>query len=252
LPEEDSLSEEASLSQLVQSDRWSDVLLRIRNKESIDSEGLQALYFEALFRLKLYDDLCTDLGQRLSVNSTAINKITVDTIESLDQTVSLRLLLAEAKLLSGRGSEAMDLFRSLQQWLETVTLSPTLTSRKLFWHWQVRGALCNALIRQRSWKPALRLLRTLSMEAKNGEGEREVLAACEVLLLSRLGRLLLQVGAVQAANAHMESLSNILANFPSLGSQPHLQTQSLLLQGLLQFAEDKVLDNCTFVFKQFH
>lgn len=214
--------------------------------DSIEKDAVLACRFEALFRLKQYDELTVEVSDLLP----AVEADCADGLSRalLDRAASLRLLLSEVKCLSGRSSEAFEALRSLQDWLDALALLPSAgphAVRLKFWSWHVSCHVCNAHVRLRSWRSALRLLRDLSAQldqllpACANEEERCDVTNTKVVLLCRASKLFLQIGAVKAATSHHDLACRLMARNPPLAADGYLQAQTLLLQGLLQFSEEK-------------
>jgi tetratricopeptide (TPR) repeat protein len=226
-----------SIPELANSNNWVKVQsvtktlleLKTANSNTWDEERdmLVAYHLEALFRLKLHDELIGEV--------TALLAEVPEAEQQLDRLASLQLLLVEARLVSGRSEEAFELLCSLQ-----VRLKGQQGARARFWSWHARCQEINALIRQRSWKEALRMLRGLFIQADawcacGSEDGRRV----RVVLLCRAAQLLLQMGARRASAAHHALACRELAALPALAGDAHLRAQTQLVRGLLLFSEER-------------
>lgn len=210
-----------------------------------DAEKDMALAYrcEALFRMRLYDDLISELGAILPIVEKQLEEKIDEVV--VDRVASLRLLLAEVKLLSGQSSDAFEAYADIESWLSE--LSPEMSTLAQFWSWHVSCHICNAHIRLRNWKSALRLLRSLFLrlevvDNETSPEEQADIASAQVILLCRIAKLLLQIGAVKAASAQADLASQLMATKPALTVLDRfafLQTQTLLLQGLLHFSEER-------------
>ncbi|RYG65955.1 hypothetical protein EON64_10830 [archaeon] len=153
-----------------------------------DTVTTLAYRFEALFRLRQYDELLGELSSVQQAVGSAQDK--------LDLRCSLVLLQCEAQLLCGRSSDALCALQSLHTELESREGGEG--GRVLFWRLQCLSQRANALVRLRQWRGAVCLARDLSLlvlrEAHQlPKGEQGVVAGLQASLLLHLSKLLLQV-----------------------------------------------------------
>jgi hypothetical protein len=164
------------------------------NEDSVLNRKVWQLRFEGLFRMKMYDELATE------ANNLLLNEESKEQIEiNPNIVVSMKLLILEVKVMTGRNQEALDqlyLIRSLLR-KETDTHGSTR-----FWLLQVGSHIVNAAVRLRNWKTAVNELRRLLCDVKTEIASgSEVFSTADVLSLKRsqvvimlrLSRILLQV-----------------------------------------------------------
>ena len=164
-----------------------------------DVRTINVLRFEALFRMKMYDDLNVELA---SVLSQYVNNASTDFEHSsvLNFTVASRLLQSEVKLMTGHSIEALEHFDQLQCWLESLQISNNC--RKTYWLWHIKCHILNSNIRSRNWKGSLKLLRNMvhlidNLLSTNSNGSDSVfLHKAKVILLLRSAKILLQVSDI--------------------------------------------------------
>lgn len=204
-----------------------------------------AVRFEALFRTKMLDDLQAELSREID---SLQGRPLVET--EFDRVCSYRLLLQEVRILSGNaGSVVEDLLALHEELLQLEhgedngDESRRRSWRASYWRWACSLQLVNAFLRLRQWRRALLELRKIQRglaDEGSAQHEEEKTDFCyaRVALSIRLVRLLLQMGDKKAANAEYESAVNAVAKYPALTADPFLQQSLLLVQGLLQFAEE--------------
>lgn len=233
---------------------------------------IYSLRFEGLFRMKLYDELTTEINLLLT-HQPSFDQIDNIQILQLEHYLSLRLLLSEVKVMTGHSQEAIEEYLSLQHWL--TSLSSFYPNESMYYHYHISCHLINTYIRNRNWKYAIRLLRDLSItvqqliqtklqpqqasqsqeqpqeqeqsqetnEKKDKETtkEHDMILKIYIILLARMSKLLLQIGAMKPAIIHYEHASNLLIQYPQLGiDDQYIQSILILGQGLIQFSEEKV------------
>jgi ribosomal protein L39E len=156
--------------------------------------------FEALFRLKVYDDLASEINIALNniINALPNHQIDYHSYSLVDFIYSIRLLLAEVHLLSGQGEMAIKELDAIQLSLEE---KKSENERIQYWIWQCEMHRINYNVRSRNWKNALTLQRKLNLEINillnddqfSGNDDQLDLIAAKIMLLCRTARLLLQV-----------------------------------------------------------
>lgn len=167
-------------------------------EESVPEQLLSkitALRFEGLYRMKQYDELTTEATGILTEEEKRIHLEGGNANFNYNIIVAMRLLLNDIKLMTGRSEEAIEQLNAMKKWLEGVEQSAVVS----FWLWQVKSHLVNGYIRVRNWKEATVLLNqmindleTLKMGCTS-DNDKSKLTKAQILLLTRLARLLFQV-----------------------------------------------------------
>lgn len=238
-----------------------------------DLSKISCIRFEALFRMKKYDDLIVEVGnilnaeeKRMEAERSALGGDAHAAQPNYNLTISMRLLLYEMKMMTGRSQEALEklfvlresLAESLQstQSNEEDNSSNNNSNKTLisFWLWQVRCHIVNAFIRQRNWKAAavdlqhmLVELGHLIQEAESSGATEEAasMTKAKVLLLLKLSRVLLQIGSVKLSTPCFEQASALFAHEAAADTagvsvrDSQMQSQLMLTQGLLLFCTEQ-------------
>lgn len=215
-----------------------------------DRHAILCIRFESLFRTKLFDDLQSELMKEIA---TLGSKDIINDFEQ-DRLIAYKLLLSEARLMSGQGMTALESLLGLSHSLATSSQAifnndGTIEEKRTIWKayfWSIttQCQIINAQVRLRQWRRAsieLKKLEAVIHEAAQSslfEQEKVDLCYAKVVVGTRLIRLLLQMGDKNSARAQLESISQSLANFPSLTGDVYLQQILMSCQGLLSFAED--------------
>lgn len=172
-------------------------------------KSITNMRFEALFRMKLYDELIAEVQSILNNQEHLDSLLTVTTNDSNNNidyhtTISMRLLLNNIKLMTGRSQEAMDQLIILKRWLLCCNDNNNDNNNKsstiiLFWLWEVKSHIINAHIRLRNWKAATLELNDMINEieifiqdAINIQEKANYIKALIYVML-KLAKLLLQV-----------------------------------------------------------
>jgi hypothetical protein len=163
------------------------------------------LRFEALYRMKLYDDLANEVTIILN-DEEAKNGDATPAEFNYNIIVSMRLLLNDIKLMTGRSEEAVEHLNAMKRWLETVTTenatNNTVNISALFWLWQVKSHIVNGYIRLRNWRAASLEINSMlnDLQARvlacTGSGcaeDRSLLVKAQIVMLTRQARMLFQV-----------------------------------------------------------
>eukprot|EP00596_Hydrurales_sp_CCMP1899_P005610 CAMPEP_0119036770 /NCGR_PEP_ID=MMETSP1177-20130426/4707_1 /TAXON_ID=2985 /ORGANISM="Ochromonas sp, Strain CCMP1899" /LENGTH=415 /DNA_ID=CAMNT_0006997107 /DNA_START=66 /DNA_END=1310 /DNA_ORIENTATION=- len=233
------------------------------------------LRLEGLYRLKMFDDLSIEAGNVLATERARFALMGMQThseayVQCSNTMYALRLLLAEVKAMTGNGEDA---FRQLYQLRHELDGQPrdgnvSVTAESylegcFWWRSRVTSSIINAAVRQRLWRIAVAELkdlldsfrdehtRLLSLEESKG-GEAEVCTRqfhrVEIILLCRLSRLLLQIGAMKASLSCFELSISALETLTSESdtSKPQLMDdiscQVNLTKGLMLFGQDQYED----------
>jgi hypothetical protein len=106
--------------------------------------------FEGLFRMKMYDDLSNEISQFLEEEENKQEDPTLTPSERQCLILSMRLLLNDVKLMTGRGEESIEELKMVSSWLASSE-----HSAMIFWLWRTKMHIVNAYIRMRNWKAAL-------------------------------------------------------------------------------------------------
>ncbi len=192
----------AGLQKLTHYHSWKNVLV-MSSKLFSESESMISCYpiwrfrLESLFRLKMYDELSTEAASLLNIEEKK------DTV-NVNIVYSMKLLLSEIKVMTGRNQEALDQLYILrntlqkQQHMNTPATANTHFSVP-FWLLQIGSHIVNAAVRLRNWKTAVTELRRMLCDVKAATAAavdaQEVLSMkrSQVMVLLRLSRVLLQV-----------------------------------------------------------
>lgn len=158
--------------------------------------NITRLRFEALYRMKLYDELANEVTAILQDEEKKIAGDADPQNINYNVVVSMRLLLNDIKLMTGRSEEAVEQLNAMKAWLESVQPA---TSVVLFWLWQVKCHIVNGYIRLRNWRSASLELNGMLNElqrrhtACTSAEDRTHLLKAQITLLTRLARMLFQV-----------------------------------------------------------
>jgi hypothetical protein len=175
------------------------------------------LRFEALYRMKLYDDLANEVTIILN-DEEAKNGDASPAEFNYNIIVSMRLLLNDIKLMTGRSEEAVEHLNAMKRWLVSVTSDNTTSNNSaLFWLWQVRSHIVNGYIRLRNWRAAsleinsmLNDLQTRVLACPGSSAEdRSLLVQAQIVMLTRQARMLFQV-----SNSVCVSLTAVTFQWP--------------------------------------
>ena len=170
--------------------------------------------WEGQFRLKMFDELTQEVGKVLSLEQARLDANRIDISSSTtsssflpqETVILLQLLLAEVKIMTGRGDEALielyDVKSALQQKLCDSQLAPVGDGAIRSWLWRTRAAITNVLIRQRVWRHAVAELDDMCADIgtaidecrKTGQEIGAVLAEALIVTYCRLSRTLMHVG----------------------------------------------------------
>jgi hypothetical protein len=179
----------SDLTELEKAGAWS----RIVDICSADHAGYRAsngtlsvhsrLLLEGMFRLKMFDELgqeATKILQEEEKTSTPTSEISL----------SMRLLICETKIMTGRCDEAVEQLVQLRSWL-----SSTGENSRCEWDWRFHCSIVNAYVRLRQWRLAIVELRTMLVLLEKGIDNTvsSNFSMSRISLLCLLSRVLLQV-----------------------------------------------------------
>ena len=185
--------------------------------------------FEGLFRMKMFDELTHEATKILEQEAAKSNK-------NMDVVLALRLLIAEILSLTGRGEEALTELSVLKRGLGEDGGSNPL------WLWRTKNSIVNVAIRMRLWRTAIGemmgMLSDVGEAAKAGGTEY---AKAEIVLLCRLSRAMLQIGAVKAGVAYFQQAKERLGELESRtepgAAESDLAEHVQLTSGLVLFSQ---------------
>eukprot|EP01034_Spumella_vulgaris_P021350 gene21350-27380_t len=156
--------------------------------------------------------------------------------------MSMKLLLSEVKVMTGRNQEALDQLYATRSWLlQQETIDNTTYSTR-FWLLQVGSHIVNAAVRLRNWKTAVNELRRLLCDVKADIASgSDTYSAADILnlkrsqavIMLRLSRVLLQIGAVKDSSAYYERASQLCTAEPAIAQDCNVDSHLLLNQGLI-------------------
>lgn len=194
------------------------------------------LRLEGLFRMKMFDELTAEAGQILDVEMKR-QRLESAPERSFDLTNAMHLLQAEVLSMTGRGDEASTQLHALLH-----RLAQSAEPSAAFWSWKTRNCLVNAAVRQRQWRAAMGLLMDMLGEirrAREGGGPSvEDATRAEIVLLCRLSRTMLQLGAIRAGVGFCRQAEE---RFAALGrEQDDVGHHVELARGLVMFSQDQV------------
>ena len=209
------------------------------------------LRFEALFRTKSFDELMNEADEVLIVEHERIAREQPGSIT--DTAILMRLLRAEVLAMTGRGEEAVEHLARLLDDLRLTGENITGSSQQLpAWAWRVRWAMVNTSLRGRYTAEAIKQLLGMLQDLCDLETTPpEVhVEEAKIVVLSRLSRTLLQVGALQAAigycdmavaqlgtmNTHFSADASSASALAQANMQVNM-TRALALFGINEYAE---------------
>lgn len=153
------------------------------------------LRFEGLYRMKQYDELATEATSILTEEELKMAAEGERYEFNYNTTVSMRLLLNDVKIMTGRSEEALEQLLTMHKWLDSLPQQSIVS----FWLWQVKCHVVNGYIRLRNWKAAtldmnqmLNQLQRMVQACTNPE-EKSNLIKAQIVVSTRLARLLFQV-----------------------------------------------------------
>ena len=212
------------------------------------------LRFEALFRTKCFDEIMNEADDVLLLEEGRISREHPGAVT--DTTILMRLLRAEVLATTGRGEEAVEHLTRLLDKIQSGHAGLGNSEMLPAWAWRVRWALVNTCLRGRYTAEAIKQLLQMLQDLHDFDTTApEVhVEEAKIVVLSRLSRTLLQVGALQAAIGYCDmavsQLSIMTTAFSSDASaaaaleQANMQvnlTRALALFGINEYAEAMAL-----------
>ena len=229
------------------------------SKVPLNSDLRTLLFYrlEGLFRMKMFDELATDVGKFISIfedakrslEGPAIDKnlVTIDKRICSHVIISLKVLFAEVKFSTGRGEEAVEQLYILRDILLDEASELGITKKIVtFWVLKVNSCIINMLIRQRQWKTVITHLHILLLQVKNArskaafEADDEYLARSEIITLCRLSRVMLQVGDISTSLYYTQLATTLLSTKASFQRvESDVSDQVTLALGISMFCQDQ-------------
>ena len=146
-------------------------------------DSITCMRFEGLFRMKLFDELSAEIQSILTSNESntidpsdllstksassisLLQPPTTTTIETsllsnyinYNLTISLRLLLINIKLITGRIPEVLELLYILKNWIVLLIkneIKINIIHILNYWYYQIKCLIINVLIKTRNYKSA--------------------------------------------------------------------------------------------------
>lgn len=193
--------------------KLSSKLLEQENTPEHLLSSIMRIRFEALYRMKLYDELANEVTAILVEEEKKMEHDGDDQQGSsfnYNVVVSMRLVLNDIKLMTGRSEEAVEQLNAIKTWLTATANATTSESSNsssnggnnsivLFWLWQVKCHIVSGYIRLRNWKSASLELNAMLNELQQRVAvctvaeDRTNLLKGQITLLTRLARMLFQV-----------------------------------------------------------
>ena len=249
----------------------------LSNANEADARFITQLRLEALFRIKAFDELTTMATELLMIEQKKVDSSAMISSPGTNPNptmYAMRLLLAEVKTMTGQGEESFQLlymFRDeLQQQLAIHDSSTQVIAQEIhvlqWWVWRVCNSIINAAIRQRLWRIAVSELTmmlqnvretyasisTVNNASSTATALQKSFHRAEVVLMCRLSRILLQIGATKSStlfyeqakaihHTHLDPLATTIASQGNQGSSSSTEDVALQLditQALLLFGAD--------------
>ena len=250
----------------------------LSNANETDAQFITQLRLEALFRIKAFDELTTMAAELLLMEQKQVDSTAMMTTSSTNPNptmYAMRLLLAEVKTMTGQGEESFQLlymFREeLQQQLAIHERTIQVKAQEIhvlqWWIWRVYNSIINAAIRQRLWRIAVSELTVMLQNVRDTYASlstthntsstatalQKSFHRTEVVLMCRLSRILLQIGATKSSSLFYEqakvihhtnldpplTTTNITQGNHGSNSIEDVALQLDITQALLLFGADK-------------
>ncbi len=176
-----------------------EILLKDRNNK--DYIIILQLRFEALFRLKMFDELTSEV---ITAIPQLISNPNIPESKASHIALSMKLLLAEVKFLTGRGDESLEqLYYILNDLKSNINAYDLNEAQTQFWKIRTEMNIINIYIRQRQMKLVVNRLQSLIYEnseilkeindTRSGDEFKRQYIKSFVQLLAKFSRLLLSV-----------------------------------------------------------
>lgn len=208
------------------------------------------LRLEGLFRLKMFDELILEATKILIseekrlTNSYSAMSTAIDREYNCDLSISMKILLAEVKSITGRNEEALEQFYVL---IETLKTNPFKVMNSEYWIWRVRNAIVHAAVRQRNWRIAINELLLIKNHIKSLLDQNiqsqtidgSLLKSVYLKILCRLSRFFLQIGDMKSGVFYCESAKVECESDASCAADAHLNGHVALARGLVSFTRNE-------------
>jgi len=209
----------AGLKVFAQASAWKHVVEMsgklLAQSESSTENGLSFVLrtrFEGLFRMKMFDELTHEVTRILEQEAAKSNK-------NMDVVLALRLLIAEILSLTGRGEEALTeltvLKRGLGEGGGAGAGADAGQGSNPLWLWRTKNSIVNVAMRMRLWRTAIGEMTGMISEVEAAKADEMEYAKAEIVLLGRLSRAMLQIGAVKAGVAYFQKAKERLEDLES-------------------------------------
>ena len=211
----------------------------LHSKDSnINNEGTSfnlvfRLRMIAFFRLKMFDELVQEAGVIIAAEEQRVSNLMHQQqqqqqqqqsfssqlsdgngfdrpkqgICNSDKVLALKLLLIEARTMTGRGEEALQQLYAIRKWLSNekslLEWQSQINDEILWWKWRIQWSIINTLAKQRQWRQTIfelqSILRDVQWKRSQGDSTKKTplsflsLLSSEIIILCRLSRTLLQV-----------------------------------------------------------
>lgn len=209
---------------------------------------------QGLYRMKQFDNLLVEISKIIAHEEALKNNANMDTV------ISMKLLLADIKVLTGQGEDAMQQMYLILHWLKDIQAHPEKYSYSKsidvdWWLWRTRGLVLSAKIWLKLWRSAyddmIAMLNDIRSQISNSCGNGSVddqppitLVQAEIIMHLRISRLLLNIGSLKVSQ-HYYNNALVLADtyteaLQSYNEQVHIsiKCQVSVTAGLIAFTND--------------
>jgi len=213
---------------------------------NLDQEKLSilSLRYESLFRLKMFDEICNDVGIILSnwdkiiptslqISSDIFNR------NKEDFRISLTILYSETQFMIGHGNESLGQLYVLRLYLSKKNTKGI--SYQSIWEFKLSISIINMLIKQHQWNNAIEEIKNaiIALQSKNNVSENQL---CEIALLCKLARTYIHIGNILQAENYLEIAKKSMENYKGLNTAQKLNIEDYLVitGGILLQSKNKV------------
>lgn len=221
---------------------------------SSTSDILLKYKLQGLYRMKQFDNLLVEISKIIAHEESLTNKANMDAV------ISMKLLLADIKILTAQGEDAIQQMYLILHWLQDMKEFPEKYSNSKsidvdWWLWRAKGVILSAKIWLKLWRSAyddmismLNDIRSqISNSCVNGSLDDQppiTLIQAEIVMHLRISRLLLNIGSLKVSQ-HYYNNALVLADtytesLHSYNEQCHLsiKCQISVTAGLIAFTND--------------
>jgi len=202
--------------------------------ETMDNESIcsLSLRYEAFFRLKMFDELSSEVGKALS-QLAHLQESTTDAVMNLQRDylrIALTILFSETQFMIGHGHEALAQLYVLRL---TQERSEVQTAEGSKWIMKLGLSVVNMLMRQHQWTNAIAELKDLLRSFRTSKTEEKSPLYCcyEVLLLCKLARVMLHVGAVADGERYLDLARQMMQSSGGAGDLTAFIEDYLVISG---------------------